>query len=323
MATVSEATTPKGDEAKKQSNERSCAECKKQVSIYQCPGCNIRTCSLECCRGHKERSGCTGKRNRGTFQPLSRMTDSSLRSDYFFLEEVLDQIPKNQKRTKLDNNPISNLSKKARRLVQQAERRGTTLQIMPPMMERRKSNTSWYCAPRDMITWKLEVIVYPERKSIRCQLSENEENIMDHISNQCEKQGISLLKDYMLFVKQLPGPAKDPRYIQLHPADTLKKALKDNTVIEHPTIYCVPAEHVQDFPTGSCQIMELSTTDQVQDFPTGTDKIMEPSADEQVQDFPTGTDKIMEPSTDEQAQDFPTGTDKIMELSTDTNPKQS
>ena len=202
----------------------SCQECKEKMAIHQCPRCELRTCSLECCRGHKERTQCSGKRDRGSFLPLCRMTDSTLRSDYFFLEEVLNQMPRNRKRTKLDPSPAAthhqnnnnktstNMSRKARKLVQQADVRGTKLQVMPPMMERHKSNTSWYCAARDMITWKLEVVVYPGEKRISFKLSENEKNLMEHVSKGCEKEGIGLPgADHHLFLKKLPSSSKNPK----------------------------------------------------------------------------------------------------------------
>jgi hypothetical protein len=267
MAKTGEKEATEDAEKREPSKQENCGECKKKIAIYQCPRCQIRTCSLECCRGHKERTDCSGKRDRGAFLPICRMTDSTVRSDYFFLEEVLNQMPRSRKRTKLEPTPSSQnnnntMSKKARRLVQQAEGRGITLQSMPTMMERHKSNTSWYCVPRDMITWKLEVIVYPDRQSVSFKLIENEENIMDHVSSHCEKQGVPLLGGvYRLFLKKLPSSAKNPRYVEVHPTETsLKKILEGETVVEHPTIYCVPEEQVHEFPTGSDKIVEVSTS---------------------------------------------------------------
>ena len=66
-----------------------CSICKVEISIYRCPACFERTCSLVCCLKHKEISGCNGKRNRVGFVPLHQYTDSTLSSDYHFLEDVL------------------------------------------------------------------------------------------------------------------------------------------------------------------------------------------------------------------------------------------
>jgi hypothetical protein len=71
---------------------RKCYECKSKDFQYQCPRCHFRSCSLQCCQAHKERTGCNGKRDRTAFVPMSRMTDSSVESDYHFLEDVLQQV---------------------------------------------------------------------------------------------------------------------------------------------------------------------------------------------------------------------------------------
>lgn len=239
--------------------EPTCEECRMKTPIYQCPRCLIRTCSLECCTCHKKRTGCSGKRNRTEFVPLSRMTDNTMRNDYFFLEEVLQYIPSNGKRARTEEaSSTQTKSKKSRRLLQQAERRGITLQIMPPMMVRHKSNTSWYCGPRDIITWKVEVVMYPHKEVFCFNLSENEENIMDHILKHGEKGKVKVSSagDHSLYILRLPSEARNPRYVEVAPSDSLKSVLRGMTIVEHPTIHCVPQNLRHQFATGSDKIVE-------------------------------------------------------------------
>jgi hypothetical protein len=202
------------------------------------------------------------------------MNESTLRSDYFFLEEVLEQVPRASKIAKTDTDynghgssskKQSTMNKKSRRLVQQAERRSITLRTMPPVMERHKRNTSWYCGPRDMIIWKVEVILHPTKQIINFDLSENEENILilqhilKHLSPSGGISGIS--NNYKLFIKR-PSAANKPRYIEMKPHERLRKALEGLTIIEHPTIYCVPNDetHLKEFPIGTEEILEDTTT---------------------------------------------------------------
>jgi len=264
-----------------------CEECNERRSLYQCPGCSIRTCSLVCCQAHKKRTKCTGKRSRGAYLPLCHMNDSTLRSDYFFMEEILGVMPRARKVSKLaeegkstvncdssvnnsSKNPrsISSVNKKAKRLVQQALRRGVTLQVMPPVMERHRNNSSWYCSSRDLITWKVEVILVPQMKTFSFNISEQDQGIIGQISNFI----ISTYKDdadmpssmssdnHQVLIKRLPSSANSPRYIRIKNGDSLKKALEGLTIVEYPTIYCVADGSMKDFQLGTTVITEKTTT---------------------------------------------------------------
>jgi len=69
-----------------------CQECKVAEFCYQCPGCGFRSCSLTCCRAHKERLQCNGRRDRTTFLRLGQMSDHTLTSDFHFLEDMIRNV---------------------------------------------------------------------------------------------------------------------------------------------------------------------------------------------------------------------------------------
>lgn len=240
---------------------RTCQECHSNVSIYQCPGCNFRTCSLKCCKEHKRRLGCNGKRNRSTFLPLGQMNDNTIKNDYFFLEEVLNTIPR-AKRTKIETSAASQpMSKKFRKLKKQAEKSGITLQIMPAIMTRHKNNSSWYSVPRDEITWKVEVSVYPTGASFSISVSENEQNLLETVLKHHKEKGHELFGQYSLFCRRGMANSKKPSYVHIGPEDSLKNILRGLTIVEYPTIYFVPEQYLSDFPTSVVGIAELATDD--------------------------------------------------------------
>lgn len=256
---------------KKSSSQRTstCEECRQVESVYFCPRCQIRTCSLKCVRAHKERTQCSGKRNRSEFLPVCRMTDNTLRNDYFFLEDVLNQTSNKKLKTETLNNVSTN--KNRRRLASQAQQRGVTLQLMPSIMERSKKNSSFYSAQKDLITWRVQTIMVSEpANNVAFNLCENETNVMEHVEKRCNQS----LPNHSLFLK-LPSRANNnPRYMRLEPNDSLQQSLRGQTIIEHPTIFCVPEEQLQDFPTGSDKIEtidEQPTTDSSTE--TTTDKV--------------------------------------------------
>ena len=66
-----------------------CSICQLLPRQYKCPRCDVGTCSLTCCKRHKELTQCTGRRDRTAFVGLTTFTEKHLRSDYHFLEDVL------------------------------------------------------------------------------------------------------------------------------------------------------------------------------------------------------------------------------------------
>ncbi len=69
-----------------------CHICKKNQFKYTCPGCSIKTCSLPCCRLHKQGTGCTGQRDKTKYLKKEEFTELDLLSDYKFLEESSNLI---------------------------------------------------------------------------------------------------------------------------------------------------------------------------------------------------------------------------------------
>ena len=76
-------------EAKNEQSAIPCEICKSKDSLYRCPACFTRTCSLPCCLAHKEKHECNGTRDRTAFVPLNKFSNSTLASDFHFLEDVL------------------------------------------------------------------------------------------------------------------------------------------------------------------------------------------------------------------------------------------
>lgn len=89
---MQELMTPAGADQKVCKKSSLCQECSENIFRYQCPRCSLRTCSLRCCKAHKERTDCNGKRDRTKYLPLAHMNDGTIDSDYHFLEDVLGAV---------------------------------------------------------------------------------------------------------------------------------------------------------------------------------------------------------------------------------------
>lgn len=258
-----------------------CQECREALSLYQCPRCSRRTCSLVCCKAHKARTGCNGKRDRTTYRRLEQMDDSTLQSDFFFLENVLQTVDGGKRLLKdmgarASGGPqslvaeitipsadeqapaskkqkvMNDLPPKWRRLVEQAKERDITLLLMPPGMHRHKSNTTHYVAKTESILWRLEFLVHDDKDDASHQpkvLINNkvteESKLMDewnkHMNNFVDE-------DYHFLLKKLPCPSNKPQYVKIDKQGTLKDTLKGMTVIEYPSICVVKTKDLEKFP---------------------------------------------------------------------------
>ena len=76
-----------------------CCVCESGVEVkYRCPGCDRRTCCLECVKKHKEQFGCTGVK-RIPSAPVAcetgeKYNEELFGKDYSFLEAINAQIGK-------------------------------------------------------------------------------------------------------------------------------------------------------------------------------------------------------------------------------------
>lgn len=64
-----------------------CEMCNQNEYKYKCPRCLIKTCSLACCRQHKQEQNCNGERDKTKFVDKEEFDERLLLSDYRFLEE--------------------------------------------------------------------------------------------------------------------------------------------------------------------------------------------------------------------------------------------
>lgn len=55
-----------------QLNSKSCCICDSLEVKYCCPGCGLRSCSLDCVKEHKDTFQCDGKRNKTEFVKMNQ-----------------------------------------------------------------------------------------------------------------------------------------------------------------------------------------------------------------------------------------------------------
>ena len=159
--------------------ENACEICHKIKSIYKCPGCNIKTCSLVCCRAHKQNTGCTGQRDKTKFVSKEEFSENLLMNDYRFLEEhsrIIDAYQraselgeehilngKTLTSTNLENDPSKNLQfygtyENLRKFVHKQS--NICLKLMPPQSTRHLNNKTRFNRLKNMVSWSIEFIFH-------------------------------------------------------------------------------------------------------------------------------------------------------------------
>ncbi|KAF7842948.1 Box C/D snoRNA protein 1 [Senna tora] len=229
-----------------------CEECKSNPSIYKCPGCSIRSCSLPCVKAHKQRTGCTGKRNQTQFVPISQFDDNLLLSDYNLLEDM-KRVAESAHRMRTKFGTYFHLPFHLKSLRNAAGSRRTKLLFLPGGMSKREKNQSRYNYRKKLISWTIEwrfhstdIVLHDhgvnENTSL-CTILEKhlKPGPWNHqLRKFCEDQ-LDCLK---LFIRKYPKGPKSP-FKELDMKAPIRQQLANVVVLEFPVIHVfLPSDNI-------------------------------------------------------------------------------
>ncbi|KAK7364255.1 hypothetical protein VNO80_12779 [Phaseolus coccineus] len=254
----SSVSQPKGQAAirKLSKGPTLCEECKSNPWKYTCPGCSLHSCSLPCVKSHKERTGCSGKRNQTLFVPLSKFDDDILLSDYNLLEEVKRVAESAQRmRSKLGIHSYFKLPHQLKSLKSAAGSRKTKLMFLPRGMSKREKNQSRYDQRKKFISWTIEWHFHSTDIVLHDHgVDENTSfySILEkHLkpgpwNNQlkpfCEVQ----LDCLRLFIRKYPKGPKSP-FKEIDIKLPIRKQLADIFILEFPVVFVFLPTHTINF----------------------------------------------------------------------------
>ncbi|KAJ3708685.1 hypothetical protein LUZ61_012390 [Rhynchospora tenuis] len=233
-----------------------CEECRENQWKYRCPGCGLVSCSLPCVKSHKARLGCTGKRPRTEFIPISQFDDKTLLSDYQFLEET-KRIAEAAHRIKTDfgTNFRRSLPNRLLSLWKAASKRGTSLCFLPRGMSKSKSNQSHFDRRRNCIFWTIEW----RFRSVRLTLTDHDVPETESLERLIEKHlSPTPWNDNLTFYRNVP--LSDLRFFVQKHAKTSRSLFKELDVklpmgsqlkkvliLEYPVIHVFLPTEAPDF----------------------------------------------------------------------------
>jgi hypothetical protein len=192
---------------------------------------------------------------------MNQMSDTTLTSDYFFLEDVMRHVKKprlslaiHTSTTEPETHPLlqkidrtgsdrfqrlpQHLPQKMRKLVQAAASRGTRILIQPSGLSRHQENRS-YVNKEGIIYWSVEILIYRERDDAN-QCCEKKERILAgpfaETSRVRDVVPTTIPTGCSYYLRRFPSVVHQP----IHVDSTWKEILQDMTLIEFPTLYIGP-----------------------------------------------------------------------------------
>ncbi|KAF4355755.1 hypothetical protein F8388_019154 [Cannabis sativa] len=246
----------KMEEREVRKDSKLCEECKLNDSKYKCPGCSIRSCSLPCVKAHKQRTGCTGKRDRTQFVPISQFDDNQLISDYNLLEEVKRASDSAQRmRKKLCKYNNYRLPFFLRSVRSAAASRRTKILFLPGGMVKREKNQTTYDKRKKCIYWTIEWQFHSTDVVLLDHGIDENMNISSIIGNHlkpgpwnhqlkrfCDEDP----KNLKFFIRKYQKGPISPFY-ELDFKVPLRQQLTNKVILEYPVIYVFLPSHNIDF----------------------------------------------------------------------------
>lgn len=254
------------------SEDNLCAICFKTPYKYKCPGCSIKTCSVECIKRHKKQTDCTGNVDETQFVPKKHLEEAPvhINRDYNFLlrlgrnilvgKEEIHLQAKNvfKRRSNANNNRYNSRNKRLQAdtndLRLQAvyktfqnnvstviKRQNTMVVLVSDGMTRAVSNKTGYDKKLKSFSWTIEwVLLYDtyQKEVLSYKISEStilKDAVPLNVLNAVMDQEID--KDELQFYLKNVIRHKHNTYIELNRDDLVLNALKDTIVLEYPTIF--------------------------------------------------------------------------------------
>ncbi|GAQ85807.1 hypothetical protein KFL_002550140 [Klebsormidium nitens] len=248
---------PSGSPPKRRKLDEPCGFCNEQTAKYRCPGCGVQTCSLECSKGHKERTGCKGQRNKTAMVKMAEFDENNLISDYNFLEEALRQNEASRRmRGTFEGGPYSRTPGKLMALITQARNRRIELILLSSDLSRRKANTSYYDKKRKCFFWRIEWVFPSAQVQLATTKLDEHQPPLKALGGLLEARPGNAalrhkLRDYCaagadtltFLLRKDCCKASEQVYYKIDPSRPLRKLLERKTLIEFPVItVALPSE---------------------------------------------------------------------------------
>lgn len=234
---------------------KNCEICEHILFKYTCPGCSMKTCSLDCVMEHKKTTGCSGQRNKTSFVARTEFDNIHLLNDYRLLEEVA-RIADNAKRDTKAKKPW--VQKRITILQKHSQKAGVSWYAMEKGMKRAKENRTRYIFKEESIQWTIKLVFVDiekeffeqcfDRDILKTVLQKyiNKEKILPEykipFSQYIQDEALKV----SVFFRNEFEPGDNSRYTLVDHEKPLKDCLHGKSVLEYPEFHIALEESVKD-----------------------------------------------------------------------------
>ncbi|EDO07091.2 uncharacterized protein BBOV_IV007350 [Babesia bovis T2Bo] len=235
---------------------------------YRCPGCLRNTCSLTCVSAHKEKYGCSGRKQPG-YIPVSEMTTQTLTKDAAFLDEVSRAIESTSRafvHRQVAANSVASKHVKPTVLRKCCAERGIQMLSCPPVLSRHLNN--YTIIRKNTVFWTVEwyfhefdLVVYEKRFSERSSLRQGIERIFLRALNNKEKFAVPDhyrdLANLMALLPDLDTPITDRKYFTCDLDDSLRSNLEHSKINEYPRIFIILKRNLYKYKLVERRVVDM------------------------------------------------------------------
>jgi hypothetical protein len=224
-----------------------CEICVDHEHKYTCPGCDMKTCSLRCCKEHKLTKNCNGIRDKTKFVKLTEFSEKELISDYSFLEEqarLIDSTRRdNLKRRHSDTTPSMDYLRKLA-----FQKYSIYLKFMPKNSTKRQNNKTRFDKTDRSILWHLEFDIngnlFTFDELVKPDITLNEVLMKFYEKNEFKlvqlDESFRKLNDLNLLFEIRDFKLKEKYFIKFDLNLSLNENLNRKHIIEYPILKIVP-----------------------------------------------------------------------------------
>ncbi|GAB6031466.1 Box C/D snoRNA protein 1 [Chamberlinius hualienensis] len=229
-----------------------CSICSVGELKYKCPKCEVRTCSLNCVKKHKEVNNCDGIRSETEFIPLNKFSETNTLNDFRFLENITRSLETSARAILTSGSQLN--YREQLRLVNECRNRGCFLKLLKFDYPRRQKRIPYLNIQERKIYWNIKWIFEQSNVNIESEKVPEDLTLGEALEPLLLDQSHQLYDNLRYYVSasfrgiiplmRVPCEKGSKKmYEVLDFGKSITSNLYGKGIVEYPIIYLILSEH--------------------------------------------------------------------------------